>query len=86
MSLFARKPIPDPLASEGSAQSLKRVLGAGDLVLLAIGAVMRGHLRRDRNGGRGAGGSGRRDHPVRRGPRPDSVVRVVPVMTMPTTT
>ena len=40
MSLFARKPISDLLASEGSAQSLKRVLGAGDLVMLAIGAVI----------------------------------------------
>jgi APA family basic amino acid/polyamine antiporter len=40
MSLFARKPIAELLASEGSAQSLKRVLGAGDLIMLAIGAVI----------------------------------------------
>jgi basic amino acid/polyamine antiporter, APA family len=40
MSLFARKPIAELLASEGTEQSLKRVLGAGDLILLAIGAVI----------------------------------------------
>jgi basic amino acid/polyamine antiporter, APA family len=40
MSLFARKPIAALMASEGSAQSLKRVLGASDLVMLAIGAVI----------------------------------------------
>ena len=40
MSLFARKPIAELLASEGSAESLKRVLGAGDLIMLAIGAVI----------------------------------------------
>src|SRR5687767_7144089 len=40
MSLFARKPIAELLANEGSPQSLKRVLGAGDLVMLAIGAVI----------------------------------------------
>lgn len=38
--LFQRKPIASLLASEGGAQSLKRVLGAGDLVMLAIGAVI----------------------------------------------
>jgi APA family basic amino acid/polyamine antiporter len=37
--LFARKPIAD-LQSDDSPHSLKRVLGAGDLVLLAIGAVI----------------------------------------------
>jgi basic amino acid/polyamine antiporter, APA family len=37
--LFARKPIADLQPVEG-AQSLKRVLGAGDLVMLAIGAVI----------------------------------------------
>jgi APA family basic amino acid/polyamine antiporter len=37
--LFARKPIAD-LQPPGGAQSLKRVLGAGDLVMLAIGAVI----------------------------------------------
>ena len=36
-SLFARKPIA---AHEESANGLKRVLGAGDLVMLAIGAVI----------------------------------------------
>ena len=40
MSLFARKPIAELLASEGTEQSLKRVLGAGDLIMLAIGAVI----------------------------------------------
>jgi basic amino acid/polyamine antiporter, APA family len=40
MSLFARKPIAELLANEGTGQSLKRVLGAGDLVMLAIGAVI----------------------------------------------
>ena len=36
--LFTRKPIRDLLA--GGDQSLKRVLGAGDLIMLAIGAVI----------------------------------------------
>src|SRR3954465_15685411 len=36
-SLFARKPIA---AHEESANGLKRVLGAGDLIMLAIGAVI----------------------------------------------
>ncbi len=40
MSLFARKPIADLLAGKGSVQSLERVLGASDLVMLAIGAVI----------------------------------------------
>jgi APA family basic amino acid/polyamine antiporter len=40
MHLFARKPIADLQPPEGEAQSLKRVLGAGDLVMLAIGAVI----------------------------------------------
>ena len=35
--LFARKPIAD-LQPPGGEHSLKRVLGAGDLVMLAIGA------------------------------------------------
>ena len=38
--LFARKPIEALQPDEGSAHSLKRVLGAGDLVMLAIGAVI----------------------------------------------
>ena len=38
--LFARKPIEDLQPADGGAQSLKRVLGAGDLVMLAIGAVI----------------------------------------------
>src|SRR5918999_877754 len=37
--LFARKPLAD-LQPSDAAQSLKRVLGAGDLVMLAIGAVI----------------------------------------------
>ena len=37
--LFARKAIADPGAG-GSSRGLKRVLGAGDLILLAIGAVI----------------------------------------------
>src|ERR687893_535334 len=37
--LFARKPLADLQPPEG-AQALKRVLGAGDLVMLAIGAVI----------------------------------------------
>jgi len=40
MTLFARKPIHELLVTEESAQSLKRVLGAGDLIMLAIGAVI----------------------------------------------
>ncbi len=39
-SFFARKPIADLLADEGSPNSLKRALGAGDLIMLAIGAVI----------------------------------------------
>ena len=38
--LFARKPIAELLASEGTDHSLKRVLGASDLVMLAICAVI----------------------------------------------
>ena len=37
--LFVRKPIAD-MEPGDSSQSLKRVLGAGDLVMLAIGAVI----------------------------------------------
>src|SRR5215210_6283643 len=40
MSLFARKPISELLAEEGHPNALKRALGAGDLVMLAIGAVI----------------------------------------------
>ena len=39
-SLFARKPISALLAEEGHPNSLKRSLGAGDLIMLAIGAVI----------------------------------------------
>src|SRR5512147_294655 len=39
MSLFDRKPIAE-LDTSDSPHSLKRVLGAGDLVMLAIGAVI----------------------------------------------
>src|SRR5258705_7959559 len=38
--LFARKPIADLQPGPEGAQSLKRVLGAGDLIMLAIGAVI----------------------------------------------
>lgn len=38
--LFARKPIADLQPPGDEAHSLKRVLGAGDLVMLAIGAVI----------------------------------------------
>jgi len=39
--LFQRKPIAELLVGEAETpQSLRRVLGAGDLVMLAIGAVI----------------------------------------------
>jgi basic amino acid/polyamine antiporter, APA family len=38
--LFARKPISDLQPPEAGDQSLRRVLGAGDLIMLAIGAVI----------------------------------------------
>src|SRR6187455_3203757 len=39
--LFQRKPIADLLVDEAdTSRSLKRVLGAGDLIMLAIGAVI----------------------------------------------
>jgi APA family basic amino acid/polyamine antiporter len=38
-SLFARKPIP-AYSEDGGAHGLRRTLGAGDLVMLAIGAVI----------------------------------------------
>src|SRR4051812_50065529 len=37
--LFRRKPIAD-LIPEGGENALKRVMGAGDLIMLAIGAVI----------------------------------------------
>jgi len=41
MSLFRRKPIADLVVDDADhTRSLKRVLGAGDLVMLAIGAVI----------------------------------------------
>ena len=39
-SLFARKPISELLAEEGNPNALRRALGAGDLIMLAIGAVI----------------------------------------------
>jgi len=39
-SLFSRKPISELLAEEGHPNALKRALGAGDLIMLAIGAVI----------------------------------------------
>src|SRR5438105_10783392 len=38
--LFRTKPIADLLVSDGSGQALARVMGAGDLIMLAIGAVI----------------------------------------------
>ena len=38
--LFARKPIADLVIDDGDPRTLKRVLGAGDLIMLAIGAVI----------------------------------------------
>ena len=66
--LFARKPIADLQPTDGP-HSLKRVLGAGDLVMLAIGAVIgAGIYSVDRHGGRRADPSRRDGHPVRRRP------------------
>jgi basic amino acid/polyamine antiporter, APA family len=39
-SLFRRKPIAELLVDEHSSASLRRVMGAGDLIMLAIGAVI----------------------------------------------
>src|ERR671933_2836901 len=39
-SLFSRKPIAVLLAEGENPQGLKRALGAGDLIMLAIGAVI----------------------------------------------
>src|SRR5215203_1216702 len=39
-SLFSRKPISDLVADTEQPGALKRVLGAGDLIMLAIGAVI----------------------------------------------
>ena len=38
--LFKRKPITELVIDEHDPRALKRVLGAGDLVMLAIGAVI----------------------------------------------
>src|SRR6266852_9158843 len=38
--LFQRKPIADLLSDTQGPQQLKRTLGAGDLIMLAIGAVI----------------------------------------------
>src|SRR6476620_2350292 len=40
MSLFSRKPIAALLAEGENPNGLKRALGAGDLIMLAIGAVI----------------------------------------------
>jgi APA family basic amino acid/polyamine antiporter len=40
LTMFARKPIAELEPPADATQSLKRVLGAGDLVMLAIGAVI----------------------------------------------
>ncbi|MGI8766476.1 MAG: amino acid permease [Gemmatimonadaceae bacterium] len=39
-ALFARKPIAELIDEEGNPNALKRELGAGDLIMLAIGAVI----------------------------------------------
>jgi basic amino acid/polyamine antiporter, APA family len=39
-ALFARKPIADLITEEGHPNSLKRALSGGDLIMLAIGAVI----------------------------------------------
>ena len=39
-SLFSRKPIAELLDESGNPNSLKRVLGAGDLIMLAIGGPL----------------------------------------------
>lgn len=39
-ALFARKPISDLVAEEGHPNALRRSMGAGDLIMLAIGAVI----------------------------------------------
>src|SRR5258705_10408477 len=38
--LFSRKPISELLAEGSGPHALKRALGAGDLIMLAIGAVI----------------------------------------------
>jgi APA family basic amino acid/polyamine antiporter len=40
LQLFQRKPINDLLVDDNRPNALKRVLGAGDLIMLAIGAVI----------------------------------------------
>lgn len=40
MSLFSRKPIADLVSETDNPHALKRALGAGDLIMLAIGAVI----------------------------------------------
>ena len=40
MSLFARKPISEMQPESEAQGGMKRVLGAGDLVMLAIGAAV----------------------------------------------
>ena len=39
-SLFSRKPIADLVIDSDHPGALKRALGAGDLIMLAIGAVI----------------------------------------------
>ena len=40
IQLFNRKPIAALVGDTGGPQSLKRTLGAGDLIMLSIGAVI----------------------------------------------
>src|SRR6476469_10411791 len=39
-SLFSRKPIADLMAEADNPNALRRVLGSGDLIMLAMGAVI----------------------------------------------
>ncbi|MDQ2932067.1 MAG: amino acid permease, partial [Gemmatimonadota bacterium] len=39
-SLFSRKPIADLMSEADNPNALRRLLGAGDLIMLAIGAVI----------------------------------------------
>ena len=51
--LFRRKPIAELLAESESPYALKRALGAGDLIMLGIGAVIGAGISGDRGPDRG---------------------------------
>src|SRR2546423_5193253 len=68
-SLFARKPIAALLAEGENPNGLKRALGAGDLIMLAIGAVIGAGIF----GSIGSAAAGQTDaagHGIRVGARP----------------